>query len=370
MIPQKGLRSTAPLNAANRFAHIDALRAFAVTLVVVAHAGLGDRVPGGSGVTIFFAISGFIITYLALNERARTGSFAIGRFYFRRAAKLAPPFFVLICVPTLIWSAFNSLDWRAFAAQILFAYNWYKVDGGAAVLPGSGVVWSLAIEEQFYVVFAILWLVLTRSPAAVRLLSAVTVVVIVASSCLRFAFALDGPGTLSHRIYYGTDTRIDAIAFGLLCAIALNWWERRGKPSDVFRRTLGSNWSLVAAIGLFGASLLIRDQVFRDSARYSLQALFACLVLLYGFLNGTSVVPRVFAAVARLRFLNEIGLASYSIYLVHLPIIYLISPHLQALDPYSRALLLAAIGIVAGVASYHVIEVPTLRMRRRLERSL
>src|SRR3954469_19419128 len=89
-----------PLNSANRFAHIDAMRAVAVGLVVVAHAGLDRVVPGGSGVTIFFSISGFIITYLVLRERDSAGGFAVGHFYLRRALKLGPPLVVIVFIPT------------------------------------------------------------------------------------------------------------------------------------------------------------------------------------------------------------------------------------------------------------------------------
>ncbi len=89
-------------NTAGRFAHIDAMRAFAVLLVVVAHAGAGLIVPGGSGVTIFFAISGLIITLLVLREQYKTGGFAIGGFFFRRAAKILPPLIVVVLVPSLV----------------------------------------------------------------------------------------------------------------------------------------------------------------------------------------------------------------------------------------------------------------------------
>ncbi|MGW9345945.1 acyltransferase family protein, partial [Streptomyces albidoflavus] len=107
-----------PLNSANRFAHIDAMRAFAVMVVVIAHAGLGHIVPGGSGVTIFFSISGFIITYLLLRERQKTDGFSVSSFYRRRFFKIFPPFAVAVIVPSLIWSIQHPIDWTAFLAQI------------------------------------------------------------------------------------------------------------------------------------------------------------------------------------------------------------------------------------------------------------
>ncbi|MGF0263595.1 acyltransferase family protein [Rhodococcus ruber] len=83
-------------SAVPRFAHIDAMRAAAVILVVLAHGGLGDVIPGGSGVTVFFTISGFIITFLVLRERDKTSAFAIGPFYYRRVLKIVPPLLIAI----------------------------------------------------------------------------------------------------------------------------------------------------------------------------------------------------------------------------------------------------------------------------------
>src|SRR3954470_3410035 len=122
-----------------RYAHIDALRAFAVMLVVVAHAGLGSLVPGGSGVTIFFSISGFIITYLLLRENDATGSFGIRAFYVRRLLKIGPPLLVCILIPTIILAFFKAINWAPFAGIVFFYFNWFKATGVDAPLPGSGV---------------------------------------------------------------------------------------------------------------------------------------------------------------------------------------------------------------------------------------
>lgn len=165
-------------NTHGRLAHLDGMRAFAVLLVVVAHAGLGHLVPGGSGVTIFFAVSGFIITHLVLRERDRTGGFDVGGFYVRRAVKLLPPLLVAILLPTLVWSVWHPVDWSALAAQLFFYFNWTKASGAEFdALPGSGVVWSLSIEEQFYIVFALSWLLLVRRRWARTALAVVSAVV-------------------------------------------------------------------------------------------------------------------------------------------------------------------------------------------------
>ena len=147
-------------NSDNRYAHIDAMRALAVMIVVVAHAGLGRTVPGGSGVTIFFTISGFIISYLLLRENDATGGFGIRAFYVRRLLKIGPPLLIAVLIPTLILALFKTINWSPFVGIVFFYFNWFKVAGGDAPLPGSGVVWSLSIEEQFYLGFALIWLLI------------------------------------------------------------------------------------------------------------------------------------------------------------------------------------------------------------------
>ena len=118
------------------FAHLDALRAGAVMLVVVSHAGVAV-VPGGSGVTVFFVISGFIITHLLLREYERHRSFDVLGFYSRRALKIFPPLLVIVIVPSLIYGAVRAVSWFDVAGQLLFFFNWAYVDSQVSVLPGS-----------------------------------------------------------------------------------------------------------------------------------------------------------------------------------------------------------------------------------------
>ena len=169
----------------NRYAHIDAMRAFAVLLVVFSHAGL-SFVPGGSGVTIFFAISGFIITYLILRERDKTGGFDVAGFYIRRLLKIAPPLLLAIVLPTAIYwlrgGAVNLLD---FLGQVFFFFNLRYLDSEITVLPGTHVMWSLSIEEQFYLIFALIWLFMVRWERYRKSLVVIGALVITYSSLAR-----------------------------------------------------------------------------------------------------------------------------------------------------------------------------------------
>ena len=347
------------ITGVKRYAHIDAMRAFAVALVVVAHSGLHRIVPGGSGVTIFFTISGFIIIYLMLREYDRTGGFHIGRFYVRRVLKIIPPLITAIVIPSLLFSLFYKIDWAAFLAQILFVFNWYKigVGGETDTLPGGGVVWSLAIEEQFYIVAALLWVVLVQLRRPVLLLTIATLAALAYSMSMRFILAGE-----YLRIYWGTDTRLEGLAWGILAAIL--FYRMKQIPwKETVVRFFSQDWVFVAAVALYIATLLVRDPWFRDTLRYSLQAVAAATVILYGFgwqFEKRSAFGRMHDAVVAWEPIQVVGRASYSIYLAHYTVMHLV--------PYDWPLAIAVplrvtLGTAAGLLLWRVLEIPLERWK-------
>jgi peptidoglycan/LPS O-acetylase OafA/YrhL len=356
-----------PVNAANRFSHVDALRAFAVTLVVLAHAGLERFVPGGSGVTIFFSISGFIITLLLLRERDRTGGFSIRDFYLRRLSKLAPPFLVVILIPTLLYAvAGGEVSLPGVLSQVFFAYNWL-VPLSPSVLPGSGVTWSLAIEEQFYIAFALMWLATVRSRHWVMITGVGAAVAVLGATGVRTVLALDFRN--SDVIYYGTHTRIDAIALGVLTALLMHYWSRQGDRARL-KAGMGSDWVLIGAVVAYLASLVVRDAFFRDTIRYNIQSAATCAVILWGFSSRPSPFRRAVFAVLELRGLQLLGLASYSIYLSHLVVMSGARSRLSSLNAPLREALLVVGGTAVGVAVYYLVEVPVQRATHRRRQGL
>ncbi|WP_028050864.1 acyltransferase [Cellulomonas sp. URHD0024] len=354
------------VSSRGRYEHIDALRALAVMLVVVAHAGLGGVVPGGSGVTIFFAISGFIITHILLTEREKTGAFSVSDFYLRRLLKLAPPFLLLIAVPTLLWAITNPLDWGAFASQVFFTFNWVYMHGLPAVLPGSPVVWSLAIEEQFYIAFALIWLGAVLLRRHLMFLSIAAGATIVGSLTIRILLvSSDGALGAHRRIYYGTDTRADGIAFGILAAV-LFALSRRGRLPARVRTAVASGWAPAFALVLYLASLVIRDEWFRETLRYTFQAAAAAAVILYGLERRDGRVREALGRVAGIRIVQVIGLASYSIYLIHLVVDVALRP-LLAGWPTALAFGVSVVsGVAIGVAVWAWLERPVEAFKRRL----
>ncbi|WP_315095880.1 acyltransferase [uncultured Cellulomonas sp.] len=361
--------------AHGRYEHIDALRALAVMLVVVAHAGLGHVVPGGSGVTIFFAISGFIITHVLLVERERTGHFRVSDFYLRRLLKLAPPFLLVMALPTLVYSTWGPIDWGAFVSQVFFGFNWVYVQGLPQILPGSVVVWSLAIEEQFYIVFALVWLAAARVRRRLALLTVLALATVVGTLVLRLVIVAGTAPALAHRrVYYGTDTRVDGIAYGILAAVVFAHL-RHDQVSPRARAVIGSTWVPVVSAALYLASLTLRDPWFRETFRYTVQGAAAALVILYGLERQDGRFRHALGTLAGARPVQVVGLASYSIYLVHRVAGHALRPLIAGWPLVPAFLLTTAVGVALGIAIWHLLERPVeayktaLMDRRRLART-
>lgn len=350
-----------------RWAHIDALRAAAVLLVAVSHAGLQDVVPGAAGVTIFLSISGFIITYLVLRERAITGSFSARRFYLRRALKLAPPFVVIILIPTAIYAACGgAVSGSVIAAQVFFVFNWVAAfSHDQTALPGSGVLWSLAVEEQFYIVFAIYWIFASRRQLYVRYAAAFGFTAILVSFVSRIIVA-DGTRD-SIRINYGTDTRMEAIGWGVLVAVLYFLWQQEPRRFPGLRRAMACPMIPAGAALLFLTSLVIREQFFRDTLRYTAQSWSACAFMLFGLVS-TGRMRQATQRICASWLVWTVGLASYSIYLVHDPA-YAAIEHVTGRDiTATTAIGYVAVGVALGIVVYKVVEVPFENVRAHLHR--
>ncbi len=286
-------------------AGLDGLRALSVALVVVAHAGWERVVPGGLGVTVFFFVSGFLITTLLTAEHDRTGAVAVGAFYGRRFLRLAPELYGMIALTALAGPLYGQhATARDVAAGAGYATNYLYAFGGEGSLRWS-VLWSLAVEEHFYLTFPALFLLLRRRPRA--LLAALMALCAAALAWRTAAHAGGWPDTYT---YAATESRLDSIAWGCAAAVAFGLW--------------GGGWSRrphrAAAAGAAGglallASLAVRNDAFRETARYTLQGLGLAGVFAALFLT---------AAGARLRRgalewapLRDLGRRSYGVYLWH-----------------------------------------------------
>lgn len=342
---------------------LDGMRAVAVMIVFLAHAGLSHVVPGGFGVTVFFFLSGYLITTLLRREYEQHGTIGFAKFYLRRIYRIFPPLYLVLAILiALQLTGFlrHDMSWTAVAAQAFHLTNYYLIAyptvEAAPVVPHTVPFWSLAVEEHFYLLFplALLALLKRRSHAQVVATLALACGVVLAWR-VALLFLLDDPG---HYTYHATDTRIDSLLYGCIMGLWVNpaidkapgWISGRG-------------WALgcAAAIILLAISFLWRSEDFRATLRYTLQGialfpLFYCAVRyhrspLFSWLNARPV--------------RALGLVSYTFYLCHYAAID-IAGKLLHVDGLSRGVAGFVLAAVFSAACYVLIERRFAAMRRKL----
>jgi peptidoglycan/LPS O-acetylase OafA/YrhL len=350
---------------------LDGIRAVSILIVFLSHAGLSRVVPGTFGVTVFFVLSGYLITTLLRVESDRCGRIAIDRFYLRRAFRILPPLYVILTAVVLL-AAVGVLpggtpDPRGVLAQVCFLANYYEIAGDANVVPGTDVLWSLAVEEHFYVVFPLLFVLLLRRVRGARqqaLVLGVVCLMVLAWRCvlvfgLGYGTPPDSPAW--RRTCHATDTRLDGILWG--CALALY-----GNPALDATRWPERWWKLV----FFPASLAglvlvfaVRDDRFRETFRYTMQA----LLLLPVFVTAIRYPDWGPCRLLNLRPVRFLGQLSYTLYLLHYVVIVAVRQRLpgDSLGEQFLAYGLAAVlSVLLSVAVWYAVELPFARLRKRL----
>jgi peptidoglycan/LPS O-acetylase OafA/YrhL len=327
---------------------LDGIRAVSVLIVVLSHSSLGDIIPGGLGVTIFFFLSGYLITSLLLAEHARTGKIDILKFYARRVFRLMPPLFISLAIAYgLTYSGLlpGGITLKGLAAQLLYFANYYGIflDPGNTIPDGTGILWSLAVEEHFYIFYPLLLTLLLGSalrPRAIGTLLGIGCLVILA---WRVHLVLS-PGFVSERTYYASDTRIDSIIYGCILAVVANPVRDRHRTSAMSP----GQWALfITALGTFLLTLLYRDTAFRETVRYSLQGL-ALMPLFYFAIRFSD--NKLFRNLNSL-WAIKLGTYSYAIYLVHLVVINVIATNAPAMATRFFILFPAALLISTAYAA-------------------
>lgn len=339
-------------------AALDGLRAISVFGVIAGHAHFGGRIAGYHGVTVFFVISGYLITSLLTAEHAQTGRIALGRFFRRRFARLAPAL-VLVVLVTVAWLLVIrepiATWWAGPVGALTYTTNLIQYfAGNGSVSFYFQYTWSLGLEEQFYLVWPLLLVLLLKFRSSTVTLW-VLGVVYVGFWVLRYLQDKGGP---THEAQmYGPISHADALILGCILAIVLERWA-------------GSRWleRLVVIAGPIGVVLLgwvavvpqgVRGVRIFDSAGFGQTALAAAAVVAWLVLERRGFLAR-FLSIRPLVFLGKL---SYGLYLWNLLAVFAFVKVAGHWPGYSKYLLLWLAGLVlVSWLSYRYVETP-LRLR-------
>ena len=338
---------------------LDGIRAAAVAIVFMAHAGLDHIIPGGFGVTVFFFLSGFLITSLLRQEYDREGKIHLKRFYLRRIIRIWPPMYLALAV-VLVLCKLDVVEFanpfnEALLFQLIHVGNYQQIYGQSAGMPGTSVLWSLAVEEHFYLfwppVFCLLY---SRwSPRQLSTLLWGMCLAVLVWRCVLVEYW----HVSEWRTYAATDARIDSIMFGCILALSSNPFQKNlWSPPRV--QYIG--WLCASGI-LLAAAFAIRNPVFRETLRYTVQ--------------GVALIPLFYLAVSQpgnllFRWLNWpgvrfIGVLSYSIYLSHFVILHVLTRTHEG-HPLLVACLAAAATIAYAIFVHYLVERPLHEVRKKL----
>jgi len=347
---------------------LDGLRAIAVLAVIVFHLGF-DWAPGGLlGVGIFFTLSGYLITDILLSQLNQRGKIDFLRFWAARARRLLPALFLMLAIVlawvTIFGPAQPDQFRKAVVSAVFYVNNWEQIFANvsyfARFAPEGPLnhLWSLSVEEQFYIFWPFLLLLGVKLvherplPSGVRPRLAVLTIVVALISVIEMAI-LYKPSLDPSRIYYGTDTRAAGLLFG--CALAMVWPSRRlnRRIAPQARNTLDG----LGALGLLIIALMIWQVGEFDRFLYQGGFIVLSLATVMVLMPLTHPACRL-GKIVGAKPLRWVGVRSYGIYLWQTPIIVLTGPGSRPPEGLlGKALQAAAIFAIAGL-SWRFVEEP------------
>lgn len=343
---------------------LDGLRAIAVLAVIAYHLQLGWAPGGLLGVGVFFTLSGYLITDLLLGQREAVGHLRLGDFWLRRARRLLPALFLMLAVVVAWVTLLDRSQLPALrgdvVAAVAYLSNWWNIVREASYFARFGPpppldhLWSLAIEEQFYLLWPfLLWIGLRYIRGRYRLAALTLAAAALSATVMALLYQ---PGVDPTRVYEGTDTR----AFGLLlgAALAMVWPSRRLGTYLILGDRLVVDGA--GAVGLVVIALLIwrTDQYSAFLYRGGIVLLSVATVLIVAAVAHPASWLGRGLGWAPLRWL---GVRSYGIYLWHWPIIVLTTPTVQRGVNLSLATLQVGATIAVAALSWRFVEEPIRR---------
>lgn len=337
---------------------LDGIRAFAILAVMVGHLGGAHLLyAGGLGVDVFFVLSGFLITSLIIGERVRRGSFSFGNFYARRALRLLPALFAAIALAWAICTVDSKQPWvhqtiHNLVWVVFYGANWVRAGGHNIGLLGQ--TWSLSVEEQYYLVWPAVTLLLVARGRDLR--RSATLLAGLAAGVAVYRVAVLELGWNPFSVSNRTDTHCD----GLLLGAALAFW-LASRPT-MPRRSVMSITVLSGALGLLAFMEFAHSVYLIEEAGYVLAAVVTAAIIAGEVGYGRSPLhPLLSWPPAR-----WVGRRSYVLYLVHFPIFIEVG---VGDTRYAHWCLAMVLSFAAAEVCHLVVEAPALRIKRRFERT-
>ncbi len=341
---------------------LDGVRGLAILVVMAVHAALPVPPGGFLSVDLFFVLSGFLITSVLLEEWDRTSTIRLVGFYMRRALRLLPGLLVFLVALVAFSLTFPTMAqarelWREAFYTFFYVTNWAIAFGAMPALGWLGHAWTLAIEEQFYLVWPWLLLAMLRAGMSRRRVVLATGGLIAMAALHRLALWHDG--ATIERLFFGFDTRCDSLLAGCVAGIVASIPPER-VPGRLRRwmPVAGGVGAVVVAGMMVMAS---REAAYMPCGGFTLFAVAAAAAILDLVHRPHSLLARALA----LRPLVHAGRISYGLYLWHWPVFLSLLPMWTGLTTMQSDVLRFAVTWLAAELSFRLVESPCLRWKSR-----
>jgi peptidoglycan/LPS O-acetylase OafA/YrhL len=339
---------------------IDGLRGVSIMMVFIAHIGFERIVPGGLGVTIFFFISGYLITTLLIDEYITHQDIDFKLFFTRRLLRLYPPLlFMLVLYGVYLITTKSNFYITELWASLFYYENYYFFNHPLQASHICKILWSLAVEEHFYLLFPPIFLVLAKTP---KFFASALVMLLFIPLVFRISGTMiygNSGDVIERYTYCLTHTRFDSIIYGCLASLLLHL-----NASGIFAKVLANKKIFVLALAAIVGCLFYRNEFFRNTLRYSVQGL-ALFIIVPAIINVKAYEP--LKNFLSLGALVCIGRLSYAIYLTHMIAISALSFLREGGHAILYYFAVTVLTALLSIACHYLIEKPFARLRKRFK---